>query len=616
MRNHVFKKLIHAILCISLIFLTGLLTSCSSDSSDSSPAASSETGEVVIGITDAAGDFASYTVDILSLTLTKANGAVVETLPLTTRVDFAQYVDMTELFLSATIPAGAYAEASMTLDFEHADIRVENEAGDAVPVAMIQDENGAPIKTLTVSVLLENNKNLIVAPGVPAHLVLDFDLSASNSVALNENGDPVLTVDPILVADITLKNSKLNRLRGPLQDVDTETRSFSVIIRPFAHKLSVRKPFFGALTVLTDDATTFNINGQIYQGDSGLSALAELPDYTAVVVIGNLKFNPCRFIAKEVSAGSAVPGGEQDTVTGNVIARTGNQFTVKGASINRGEGNAIFNDNVRIFLDDNTRVSRVFSTDEFTADDISIGQRVCFFGELTKNPDNQWELDATQGAAIMQLTTLKGTVVEIDPLSADETPLAIDLQSIDNRNTDIFDFDSISADPAHYEINTATLNISGLAAGAPVRVLGFVSPFGQAPPDFYAHTIVDVANVTSILKVHWNPPSNNAFEAISSDGLTLDLSGVGIFHHVNQGGVITDLSALSQSLVIVPPTGGSGVYVIHRKGPKALFSDFADFADELFILMEDNEVVKIDAVGVFDDDPATFESDEISVWLK
>jgi hypothetical protein len=58
---------------------------------------------VVIALTDAEGDFASYTVDVLSLTLTTANGAVVETLPLSTRVDFARYTDLTE-FLSAFDP--------------------------------------------------------------------------------------------------------------------------------------------------------------------------------------------------------------------------------------------------------------------------------------------------------------------------------------------------------------------------------------------------------------------------------------------------------------------------------------------------------------------------------
>ena len=47
-------------------------------------------GQIVIGLTDDAGDFVNYTVNVSSLTLTKAGGAVVNALPLSTQVDFAQ----------------------------------------------------------------------------------------------------------------------------------------------------------------------------------------------------------------------------------------------------------------------------------------------------------------------------------------------------------------------------------------------------------------------------------------------------------------------------------------------------------------------------------------------
>ena len=47
----------------------------------------------MIGLTDADGDFLSYSVDVVSLTLTKADGAIVATLPLRQRVDFADLVE-------------------------------------------------------------------------------------------------------------------------------------------------------------------------------------------------------------------------------------------------------------------------------------------------------------------------------------------------------------------------------------------------------------------------------------------------------------------------------------------------------------------------------------------
>ena len=100
------------ILIIGLFSLLVMLTACG-EGEDSS--ASSETGDIVIGLTDAQGDFVTYTVAATSLSLTKANGAMVETLPVSTTVDFAQYTDMTEFLTAATIPAGSYVTGTLTL---------------------------------------------------------------------------------------------------------------------------------------------------------------------------------------------------------------------------------------------------------------------------------------------------------------------------------------------------------------------------------------------------------------------------------------------------------------------------------------------------------------------
>src|SRR5258706_16391218 len=58
--------------------------------------ATDEKGVVGISLTDEAGDFLSYTVDVPPPTRTKADGPVVQALPLRARVDFARLVDLTE----------------------------------------------------------------------------------------------------------------------------------------------------------------------------------------------------------------------------------------------------------------------------------------------------------------------------------------------------------------------------------------------------------------------------------------------------------------------------------------------------------------------------------------
>ena len=58
-------------------------------------------GTLMVGLTDADGDFLSYSVDVVSLSLRKADGTIVQALPTRQRVDFAGLVDLTELVTAA-----------------------------------------------------------------------------------------------------------------------------------------------------------------------------------------------------------------------------------------------------------------------------------------------------------------------------------------------------------------------------------------------------------------------------------------------------------------------------------------------------------------------------------
>src|SRR5690606_3280487 len=61
-------------------------------------------GDVQIALTDADGDFLSYTVDVVSIRLEKANGDDVQALPTRQRVDFVELVDVAEFVTTSTIP--------------------------------------------------------------------------------------------------------------------------------------------------------------------------------------------------------------------------------------------------------------------------------------------------------------------------------------------------------------------------------------------------------------------------------------------------------------------------------------------------------------------------------
>ena len=408
---------------------------------------------------------------------------------------------------------------------------------------------------------------------------------------------------------------KIHRLRGSLKDVDTDEGTFSVIIRPFIHILTGADERFGVLEVVTNESTVYDVNGELYLGEEGLMALDSMPKLTGTVVVGDLKFNPVRFEAREVYAGSSVPGGTLDVVTGNVISREDDVITMKGATLIRAQGSVVFSNTLIVQLGETTRVTRQLSTVAFGIDDISVGQRIMAFGTLNSE---ETQLDATEGYIHMLITTLRGEVTN------GETPwLVINLAAISGRRASIFDFTGTGtdldndADPSNYEINTGTLDISSLPSGTPVKIYGFVQAFGQAPEDFDAQTIVDVSDVTALMILNWRSATAEAFETLSPEGITLNLEDVGIFHHVSRSGVVIDLTELSNSPSIVPREDGEGLFSISQKGTNQLFFDFEDFTSDLNERMEGGAKVKhIHATGSFDDTVATQTSGYVAVKLQ
>lgn len=602
---------------LSVMIPLGLM-GCGAGSSDSEDII--ESGKVVIALTDAPGDFVNYTVDVDSITLTKVNGTIVETLPLSTRIDFAQYTEMTEFLTASTVPAGVYTQVTLSLNYNNADIWVEDANGDAVQVGTIQDEDGVPISTLDVSVQFENGHRLVIAPGIPALLTLDFVLSASNQIDLGTD-PPTLTVEPTLLADINLETPKVHRVRGPLKEVDAANSTFTIIIRPFYHVLN-HDDCFGTLNVVTNNTTVYDLNGDLYEGPDGIQAMEALPPFTAVVAVGDLKLHPFRFEAREVYAGSSVPGGDQDVVTGNVIDRQTDVITIKGATLVRDDGSIIFNDNVTVNLCIDTVVTRQFSPDPFTIDDISIGQRIMVFGTLTSDDPSQLVMDATEGYARMFLTTLRGSVKSIDPAATDGQ-LVVDLKSIDARQVGIFDFQGTGidaandADPLSYQIETSTLDLSGLSSGTPVGVKGFARPFGTAPADFDAQTIINLSKQKAYLKVKWHPPTADAFESLSSDAMLLDMEDASLFHHVGRGRVVIDLEDLPGSPIIQPLPSGFGIFSIVWHGTVQWYLSFTNYTDALETrLATGYKVNKIIATGTFDEATVTFTAGFIQVKLQ
>ena len=585
-----------------------------------SPSSScTDCGTAYIAITDADGDFLSYTVDVVSLKLKRANGTMVETLPATTRIDFAQYVDLTEFFTAATIPNGDYVGATLSLDYGNADITVEQ---NGLPVAaQALDANGNPMGQVDVNVTLDNRHHFVVAPGRPSLFTLDFNLAATNSVDLTATPAKV-TVTPALVASLDLIDQKDLRVRGALVSVDAPTATYVVDVRPF----NMRNNRFGQVTVHTDANTTFEVNGADYMGGAGLAALSAAGAGTVTAAFGTLTTATREFDATNVRAGTSVAGAGVDTVTGEVVARNGDVLTVRGATVIRNTDGAHFaRGRVQVMIGPNTKVMKGGTAPAQVAspEAISVGQSIEAFGAATPVSSSamsgDWTIDATAGRVRMNPTPVYGFVKQ-----ASTGALTLQLDSIAGRKVSAFNFSGTGtspaqdADPANYEVAGA-LDFSGMSTGEPTKLIGFPTPFGLAPPDFDARTLVDFPRLPALLSLSWGAAGTTApFSSQEPTSLVLDLTNpsIGRLHFLTIGPRVLDLTSLPASPGIVPPADGPTAYLIVMRDESRAFHDFSDFVAELGLRLSTSAMVSMTASGSYNGDSNTLTARSIVVILK
>jgi hypothetical protein len=536
-------------------------------------------GTVIVGFTDADGDFLNYTVDVLSLQLEAADGRVVETLPRQTRINFTDYVNLTELVSAASVPPGTYVAGMISLDYSDAEIIVE--AAGASKAAVVTDLDGMPLTQTTLKIVLSNRDQLSVVAGRAALLQLDFDLDASHEVNI-EPTPAIATSQQIIVAEVQPVDQKDVRVRGPLVEVNEANSSYVVAVRPFHD----RDGDFGEVMVNTTSDTEFEVNGEVFIGGDGLRALNAAGLGTPTVAQGTLNVSDRQFTAIVVLAGSSVPGIDFDAVIGNVIARNNNLLTVRGATIVPSDRRAHFHDDVIVEIGPDTKVFRDgHRGSDLGIDAISIGQRLAVRGVLTETDPGRLYLDATQGAARMSVTHLAGVVNSIMPGQTDIT-----LHAIDRRRAGVFDFSGtgpsadLDASPDNYEVATGTLLLSDLGTGQPIVVYGFPTAFGMAPPDFTGRTVTEFSDVRSALGVGWGANGTVApFLSMGVDGLLLNNQNVDIDqrHHIKHGTVLIDLTTLESSTLIAPHQTDRKLFWIATADGLREYSNFADFTADL-----------------------------------
>ncbi|GMG87490.1 DUF4382 domain-containing protein [Biformimicrobium ophioploci] len=567
------------------LFLTALLAACGGgggsaevEQPEPTPGATcvtsdngssdSDCGNVLIGMTDADGDFRTYSVEVLSLNLSRADGTTVSVLPTRSMVDFAQYVELSELVTAATVPAGTYTSGEIILSYSDSDIQVELDG--VAQTASVVNSDGSPVNEVTLELQIDNRRQLTVAPGIPALLEVDFNLAASHQINLEQT--PITAeLLPVLTAEINPLEQREFRVRGPLISTSETDNQYRIAVRPFL----LRDARHGGFDIHIDEQTTWEIGGEGFVGAQGLTQLASEGEGTATVAFGTFDRIERRFTAEMVYAASSVMGGSLDAISGHIISREGDVLMLKGARLVRADGSVTFNDTMLVLVGPETTVRKPrFPHEQQNTDSLSIGQRVSILGEWIDGEDM---LDATAGFARLHITTAAGIL-----LQQTDSDAFIDVRNFNGRPVDLFDFTGMETDPANYQVSTSQLQ-TGFSEGAPLHFRGFVTPAPNTGPDFDALSAIDFSNSRAQLLVGWKGDApGNPFTTLDANGFTLALQANDLtrVHHLRRGGIITDLLGLD-SVPSMQPRAERGLYAIAEDGAITLHSGFAAFASDL-----------------------------------
>lgn len=600
-RNHARGLMLFLIMSIATLLAGcgGAGTDTTNTDNTNTLPATQEKGDVMISLTDAEGDFLEYRVAVTALTLTHNSGAVLSVMPQSTDVDFAQYVDTSELLSITQVPRGRYDSASITLDFSNAQIIVQDDAGNPVEAEAV-DENGAALGEITVNLSFRDGERFVISRGTLSHIALDFDLNASNSIEFTETA-ALVTVSPVLTADTLHNHSKPTRLRGLINEVDVDNQKIALSVRPFHQRLVN----FGEADVYTDNNTIYEIDGEPVSTELGLSTLAELPENSAMIALGKWQAQSRRYVASEIYAGSSVPWDSEDFIKGTVVARDGNQITLRGAVLEQHNGQVTLNDELTLTINADAKISREQSRVSLEA--VSVGSRILASGSAIS--DELFEV--SDGFVRIRSSVLTGEIVTADPL-------VLDLQMINARRLELFDFSGTGsnpendADPSAYEIDTQTLSTAAFNSGDMIKVIGYSADYASAPADFIANTLVDVSDLDAFLVIDYGTLGGDNALNIDADGILVDPMNAARKHHVVRAATALELQTQTQLLA-----QAGGIFTITEGGVINIYRNYSEFMASLNNRLQAGaRVRKVQGIGQYHDSSHQMDARHIRVVIS
>jgi hypothetical protein len=601
---------------------------------------------------DDAAQFSSYIVTVDSVVLVGKNVGEVSGIAVPETIDFTKLTSLSELWATASLPTDTYTQALIVLDFTSAQISV---MVNGVPTAAtIVDPSGAPLTAVTLTVSFDPSNPLILQPTFATsnaeRLSFNFDMSASNSIDFTTS-PPTVKVKPYFSMSTTQPDNKLIRVRGALINSSVGTGTYSVVVRPFFDEVNT----LGIDTIFNDANTVYTFGGTTYVGAPGLTAISQA-SAGSTVVAAFTTFEPTTTPAAGVNAGVfhskyVVAGGTLEDfftygVEGDVTARNGNTLTLHGATLfaNAAQEVQFEQQDSFVLVGPATLVTAdgVSTLGALNFNSIAVGQHITARGLFSETAAGVITLDSTgasatdTGSVRIQSTELFGSEI-----SSAAGSLDLNLQSINNWPVSVYNFAGNGVSPAqdptpgNFLVNTGSLTLPTFAAGDPVWVDGFVSPFGSAPPDFLAQSVSSEATVPATLLVSWSGTGTTTpFATLSPTGLSIDLANAAFGSgQLRIGAESVDITTLGASPTVVPavaaadPTSGLPLFApVFSVGPGAItetvvnpiqsFNGFADFVTLLNkTFATPTPATQFIARGFFDRVSNTFTASIIDVVL-
>ncbi len=338
----------------------------------------------------------------------------------------------------------------------------------------------------------------------------------------------------------------------------------------------------GTVLTCSDGSTPTTVNGVSTCADGST------PTTTVNTTSATTTATSVSFAATQVLAGSSVQGGGFDRVSGIVSGRQGDTLTIEDATLLSDSGaNTFVPGTSTIDIGAGTQVTQ-FGTASIEANgtqQISAGSLIYAFGTASALNSGNLTLDATVGRARLGTTSASGLVTVQGTGN-----LSLSLTWLGGRSMGAFIFAGTGPSPgedasaADYQVNTGALYLTNSTVGSPVEVSGLVAPFGAAPPDFNASTLLDSTTINAELVLDWGGGTPAPFAcygtSLCPSQITVDRTNGSIRtrHEIQVGAQTIDIVGIASDPLIVPNATASNTVFTIGHAVSGTFENFVTFA--------------------------------------